>query len=69
MRSLQLVKFDLISILKSPLTYLALILVIGMTVFQASMQAAYSKSHEVNNRNGLRTGQLVILIRGIIIYH
>ena len=49
MRSLQLVKFDLISILKSPLTYLALILVIGMTVFQASMQAAYSKSHEVNN--------------------
>ena len=45
MRSLQLVKFDLISILKSPLTYLALILVIGMTVFQASMQAAYSKSH------------------------
>ena len=48
MRSLQLVKYDLISILKSPYTYLAFILVIGMTVFQASMMANYSSAHKVN---------------------
>ena len=49
MKSLQLVKYDLISILKSPYTYyLAFILVIGMTVFQASMMANYSSAHKVN---------------------
>ena len=48
MKSLQLVKYDLISILKSPYTYLAFILVIGMTVFQASMMANYSSTHKVN---------------------
>lgn len=47
MKSLQLVKYDLISILKSPYTYLAFILVIGMTVFQASMMANYSSAHKV----------------------
>ena len=45
MKSLQLVKYDLISILKSPYTYLAFILVIGMTVFQASMMAKFIVLH------------------------
>ena len=66
MRSLQLVKFDLISILKSPLTYLALILVIGMTVFQASMQAAYSKSHEVNNEMVFVLANWLFLFAGLL---
>lgn len=66
MRSLQLVKFDLISILKSPLTYLALILVIGMTVFQASMQAAYSKSHEVNNEMVFVLANWLFLFTGLL---
>lgn len=66
MRSLQLVKFDLISIIKSPLTYLALILVIGMTVFQASMQAAYSKSHEVNNEMVFVLANWLLLFAGLL---
>ena len=65
MRILQLVKYDLISILKSPLTYLALILVIGMTVFQASMQS-FAKTHQVDN-NMIHISKLVILIRWIIL--
>ena len=48
MRSLQLVKHDLISIFKSPLTYIAFILVIGLTVFQAVMMANYSPGHKVD---------------------
>ncbi|PTU81081.1 hypothetical protein BUZ67_02065 [Staphylococcus pasteuri] len=48
MRALQLVKHDLISIIKSPLTYIAFILVVGLTVFQATMMANYNPGHKVN---------------------
>ena len=66
MKSLQLVKYDLISILKSPYTYLAFILVIGMTVFQASMMANYSSAHKVNIDMVFNLANWLFLFAGLL---
>ncbi|MBL7574087.1 phenol-soluble modulin export ABC transporter permease subunit PmtD [Staphylococcus saccharolyticus] len=66
MRSLQLVKYDLISILKSPFTYIAFILTIGLIVFQASMMANFNGNHKVDTETVFILGNWLFLFVGLL---
>lgn len=66
MKSLQLVKFDFYSILKSPLTYIAMIIVIGLTVFQTAMMASYSHNHTVSYGMVFAMSNWLFLFAGLL---